>query len=252
MTGASPVRTLRDSFPERAERGFALSSDPLDSWLGAAWDDVPERLRPAVVEHVFGVDLTTMSTYAAAKARYVLERLDPDMRSDFEDIAQDALIQLTEILPGERIRHWKSVVLKHVQWQVLRERRRRTADKRHPGHRVDYESTVLVLEDHAQGETGNRLVDRTLLLNALDSIPHEETAAVMRATFVIAADGSYADIQTTREVAHDLRFSQEKVKRLRAQGARQLRAALRAHFDVRDGDGAGEAMSRTTDTEEAS
>ncbi|MFF2086034.1 hypothetical protein ACFVVM_19840 [Nocardia sp. NPDC058176] len=213
-----------------------MGSDPLDDWLGARWDDVPEHLRPAVVEHIFDVDLLTLSTYAAAKARYVLERIDPEMRSDFEDVAQDTLVELTATLPAERIRHWKALVLKKLQWQVLQDRRRRTADKRHPGQRVDYESTVLVLEDHAKSDADDRLADRTILRNALDSITRPEIAAVLRATFVIAADGSYADVQTTREVAEELGISQEKVKRLRAAGVKALRAALRAQLDAAAGD----------------
>lgn len=222
--------------PSPVEWGYLLGSDPLDRWLGAAWSEIPEQLRPAVVDHIFGVDLVTMSSYAAAKARYVLERIDPDMRSDFEDVAQDTMAELTATLPPERIRHWKALVLKKLQWQVLQDRRSRTAEKRHPGHRVDYESAVLVLEDHYSGEIENRLADRAVLRDALASITHHETAAVLRATFVIATDGSYTDVQTTGEVARDLRFSQEKVKRLRAAGAKLLRDAVRARLDARDGD----------------
>lgn len=220
--------------PSPAEWGYQVSSEPLDQWLGAAWSEVPERLRPAVVDHIFGADLVTMSSYAATKARYVLDRLDPDMRSDFEDVAQDTMVELTATLPTERIRHWKALVLKKLQWQVLQDRRSRTAEKRHPGHRVDYESTVLVLEDHRCADAENRLADRAILRDALDSIAHAETAAVLRATFVIATDGSYSDVQTTGEVARDLQFSQEKVKRLRAAGAKVLRAAVRAQLDARD------------------
>lgn len=216
------------------EWGCRVSADPLDKWLGAAWSEVPERLRPAVAEHVFGVDLVTMSTYAASKARYILDRLDPDMRSDFEDVAQDTMVELTATLPSERIRHWKALVLKKLQWQVLQDRRSRTAEKRHPGRRVDYEPAVLVLEDHRHGDAEDRLADRAVLRDALASITHAETAAVLRATFVIAADGSYTDVQTTGEVAADLRFSQEKVKRLRASGAKLLRAAVRARLDDQD------------------
>lgn len=222
--------------PLPAEWGYRVSSEPLDRWLGAGWSEVPERLRPAVVDHIFGADLVTMSSYAAAKARYVLDRLDPDMRSDFEDVAQDMMVELTATLPTERIRHWKALVLKKLQWQVLQDRRSRTAEKRHPGQRVDYESTVLVLEDHRCGDAENRLADRAILRDALASIAHAETAAVLRATFVIATDGSYSDVQTTGEVARDLRFSQEKVKRLRAAGAKLLREAVRAQLDARDRD----------------
>ncbi|TCJ99420.1 hypothetical protein [Nocardia alba] len=211
-----------------------MSTEPLDEWLGAAWSEVPERLRPAVVDHIFGVDLVTMSSYAAIKARYVLDRLDPDRRGDFEDVAQDTMVELTATLPTERIRHWKALVIKRLQWQVLQDRRSRTAEKRHPGRRVDYESAVLVLEDHRSGDVEERLADRTVLLNALASITHAETAAVLRATFVIAEDGSYTDVLTTGEVAQDLRFSQQKVKRLRAAGAKLLRAAVRAQLDERD------------------
>ncbi len=231
---ANSVRALRYPTSLSAEWGYELSSDPLDEWLGARWDDVPERLRPVVVEHIFGADLVTLSTYAAAKARYVLERIDPDMRSDFEDVAQDTMIELTATLPPERIRHWKALVLKHLQWQVLQDRRRRTAEKRHPGHRVDYESAVLVLEDRTARDTDDRLADRTILQNSLGSIAHVEIAAVLRATFVIAADGSYTDVRTTREVAEDLGISQEKVKRLRAAGVKLLREALRTQLDTRD------------------
>ncbi|MGY0500971.1 hypothetical protein ACWZHB_20995 [Nocardia sp. FBN12] len=222
--------------PTPVERGYLVGSEPLDHWLGAAWSEVPEQVRPAVVDHIFGVDLVTMSSYAAAKARYVLERIDPDMRSDFEDVAQDTMVELTATLPTERIRHWKALVLKKLQWQVLQDRRSRTAEKRHPGQRVDYESAVLVLEDHRCGDAENRLADRAVLHDALASITHEETAAVLRATFVIAPDGSYTDVQTTGEVARDLRFSQEKVKRLRAAGAKLLRDAVRAQLDARDRD----------------
>ncbi|MFD3506594.1 hypothetical protein [Nocardia sp. NPDC058666] len=214
-----------------------MSSDPLDQWLGAPWGQVPQHLRPAVVVHIFGADLVTMSSYAAAKARYVLDRLDPDMRCDFEDIAQDTMVELTATLPTEHIRHWKALVLKKLQWQVLQARRSRTAEKRHPGHRVDYESAVLVLEDPTCGDAENRLADRAILRDALASIAHEETAAVLRATFVIAPDGSYTDVQTTGEVARDLQFSQEKVKRLRAAGAKLLRAAVLAQLDGRDEEG---------------
>ncbi|MFD3743019.1 hypothetical protein [Nocardia sp. NPDC058633] len=213
-----------------------MSTEPLDQWLGAAWGEVPASLRPAVVVHIFGADLATMSSYAAAKARYVLDRLDPDMRSDFEDVAQDTMVELTATLPTERIRHWKALVLKKLQWQVLQDRRSRTAEKRHPGQRVEYESAVLVLADHRCGDTETRLVDRAILRDALDSIAHAETAAVLRATFLIATDGSYSDVQTTGEVARDLRFSQEKVKRLRAAGAKLLREAVREQLDARDRD----------------
>jgi hypothetical protein len=220
--------------PSPAERVCRMGTEPLDEWLGAAWSEVPERLRPAVVDHIFGADLVTMSSYAAIKARYLLDRLDPDMRSDFEDVAQDTMVELTATLPTERIRHWKALVLKKLQWQVLQDRRSRTAQKRHPGLRVDYEAAVLVLEDHRCGDGEDRLADRAVLRDALASITHAETAAVLRATFVIAADGSYTDVQTTGEVARDLRFSQEKVKRLRAAGAKLLREAVRARLDDRD------------------
>ncbi|MFC6011070.1 hypothetical protein [Nocardia lasii] len=219
-----------------AEWGYELSPDPADEWLGTRWDDIPEQLRPAVAEYIFGADLVTMSTYAAAKARYLLERIDPDRRSDFEDVAQDTMVELTTIMPTERIRHWKALVLKQLQWQVLQDRRRRTAEKRHPGRRVDYESAVLVLEDQTTRGCDSRLVDRAVLRIALDSIAHEETAAVLRATFVIASDGSYADVQTTKEVADDLGISQEKVKRLRAAGVKMLRATLRTQLDTPDTD----------------
>lgn len=212
----------------------SVSSEPLAAWLGAAWNDVPERVRPAVVEYVFGVDLATLSTYAVSKARYVLERLDPDVRSDFEDIAQDTVLALTETLPAAPIRHWKTVVLNQVRWQALQYRRRRTAEKRHPGRRVDFETTVLMLEDAHGREASQRLVDRTLLQAALASIEHPDTAAVLRATYVIAPDGSYTDVQTTREVAQELNFSQEKVKRLRAVGTKLLREALRRQLAVCD------------------
>ncbi|MFD8098406.1 hypothetical protein ACFV24_02630 [Nocardia fluminea] len=229
-------RALRFPLFSSAELGYELSSDAFDEWLGARWDDVPERLRPAVVEHIFGVDLITMSTYASVKARYVLERIDPDMRSDFEDVAQDTMIELTAILPTERIRHWKALVLTRLQWQVLQDRRRRTAEKRHPGQRVDYESAVLVLEDQTTHDIDNRLADRAVLQDSLGSITQEEIAAVLRATFVIAADGSYTDVQTTKEVAKDLGISQEKVKRLRAAGVKMLRDALRTQLEPRDTD----------------
>lgn len=230
----SPSRSRVVACPSSAEWGCRMSTEPLDEWLGAAWSEVPERLRPAVVDHIFGVDLVTMSSYAAIKARYVLDRLDPDRRGDFEDVAQDTMVELTATLPTERIRHWKALVIKRLQWQVLQDRRSRTAEKRHPGRRVDYESAVLVLEDHRSGDVEERLADRTVLLNALASITHAETAAVLRATFVIAEDGSYTDVLTTGEVAQDLRFSQQKVKRLRAAGAKLLRAAVRAQLDERD------------------
>ncbi|WP_157102022.1 hypothetical protein [Nocardia caishijiensis] len=211
-----------------------MTSGTVDRWLGAAWNEIPSALRLAVVEHIFGADLVTMSAYAAAKARYVVERVDPDMRSDFEDVAQDTMVALTATLPTERIRHWKTHVLQQLQWQVLQNRRRRTADKRHPGHRVDYESTVLFVEDRTQADGADRLADRTALQGALDAIPHSEIAAVLRATFVLAPDGTYTDVQTTKEVAEDLDFSQEKVKRLRATGTKMLREALRAQLDARD------------------
>ncbi|TDP32774.1 hypothetical protein DFR75_10512 [Nocardia ignorata] len=236
MRRANSPRTVRHSAQSPTKWGHRLTSDPLDTWLGATWSTVPAPLRLAVVEHIFGADLVTMSTYAAAKARYVVERVDPDMRSDFEDVAQDTMVALTVTLPAERIRHWKTHVLQQLQWQVLQNRRRRTAEKRHPGLRVDYESTALVVEDHTLVGGEDRLADRAVLQDALDAIPHPETAAVLRATFVLAPDGTYTDVQTTKEVAEDLNFSQEKVKRLRAAGTKMLREALRVQLDARDQD----------------
>ncbi|MFI8975150.1 hypothetical protein ACIGO9_19855 [Nocardia asteroides] len=240
---ARPLRAPHPVVRPPIEWGHELSpDDPLDNWLGAKWGEVPPHLRGAVVTHIFGVDLVTMATYAAGKARHVLERVDPDMRSDFEDVAQDAMVELTATLPAERIRHWKTHVLQQLQWQALQSRRRRTAEKRHPGSRVDYDAAVLTMEDRATSEQDTRLADRSILLAALAGIEHQETAAVLRATFVLAADGSFADVQTTKEVADALDLHQAKVKRLRAAGAKLLREALVRELAARE----------DTDDEEAS
>ncbi|MFC9897658.1 hypothetical protein ACFVMC_28545 [Nocardia sp. NPDC127579] len=205
----------------------AADDGSLDRWLGVEWQAVPPRLRTEVVAHIFGTDLETLSVYAATKARFLLAHVFPDGQSDFEDIAQEAIARLVSPLPTYRIDHWKSVVLKQVQWQVLEERRRRLARKRHPGTRVDFETAVQTLRAPAESDCETRCVDRSVILEALAALGHTESAAVLRATFVLALDGGHADILTTREVADQLGWSQEKVKRLRAAGIRDLRELLR-------------------------
>ncbi|WP_331758584.1 hypothetical protein OG225_40845 (plasmid) [Nocardia sp. NBC_01377] len=192
--------------------------------------EVPARLHAAVFEHVFGAALPVVASYAAGKARYLLERLDPDMRGDFEDIAQDVLIGLTEPLPVERIRHWRAVLVQELRWRILHQRRARLAAKRHPGHRVGWEE-VGDADTPAVADIGVAVVGRAVIVAALGAVADHQTRAVLEATFVIAADGSYCDVRTTAEAATILGVSREKVKRLRAVGTRELRQVLGESLD---------------------
>ncbi|MFC9897659.1 hypothetical protein ACFVMC_28550 [Nocardia sp. NPDC127579] len=203
-----------------------MRGDNLDQWLGAKWKDIPVRHRADTIEYVFGADLTTISSYAASKARYLLANLDPDTRTDFEDIAQDTVADLITTLPTARVTHWRTFVLHRVDWHIRQRRRHRLTAKRHPGVRIDFDTAAPAIESVPDPDNESHWVNRDLLQAALDAIADADLAAVLRATFILASDGSYADICTTDEVAHDLGYSRSKVKRLRARGIRELREYL--------------------------
>ncbi|MFI6172711.1 hypothetical protein ACIBCN_38450 [Nocardia sp. NPDC051052] len=211
-----------------------MESNSYDEWLGRSMAEVPEPLRYPVFEYIFGADLTTVAAYAADQARRIVARVDPDVRADYEDVAQDVLIRLTDKLPAERIRHWKTVLIQELQWRALHLRRARLVAKRYPGRRIDYDDAVVHLQDTGIADTNERLVRREMIAAALAAITHQETCAVLSATFVLADDGSYFDVRTTGEVADLLGISQEKVKRLRAAGVKILRSILRDLLDTPD------------------
>ncbi|MFC9897260.1 hypothetical protein ACFVMC_26525 [Nocardia sp. NPDC127579] len=172
-----------------------MSNDRLDRWLGANWVDVPADARTAVVEHIFGTDLATLSTYAVAEVRCLLARHGIDAPFDVEDIAQDVIGDLVTSLPAGRVTHWRACVLHRVVRRI-----------RHRGH----------------GPT----IDHYLLRTALEAVEHPEIAAVLAATFVLAPDGSHVDIRTAAEVARDLGYSRSDIECLRRRGLRELRDHL--------------------------
>ncbi|MFF3228147.1 RNA polymerase sigma factor [Nocardia suismassiliense] len=204
----------------------APTTESLDRWLGRSIIDVPTTLQLAVFEYIVGVGLLEATTYAAHKARYVLNELDPEMCDTYEDIAQDVIVDLTETLPHERIRHWRAVLLQLVKWRVLHLRRKRLTARRHPGRRVDYDTAVSQLDESATADDYERMILRDQLIGALAAIPHEETRAVLAATFVIPTHDMGYDVRTVAEVAQLLGMSESKVKHLRTAGVRILRRLL--------------------------
>ena len=207
-------------FSEKGSRPMS-DDDPYARWLGGPLENVPNTLREAVFEYVFGATIVDVATYSAGKAAYLLRVHDPEMSDTYDDIAQDVLTQFLAKLPTERIAYWRTYTGTRVLWQIQQQRR-----KRHPGREVELDDAVVGCADTTCADEHDWLYVHDLFVKAIETIADAEIRRVLHATYVWPTEHSDFYALTAEQVAALLNMNPSKVKRLWSKGKKILRNLL--------------------------